>query len=98
MVYNQKTPQCDVLVLDFLTKDFSEDERARIISNIISIFNQSPVKFTLVIYVPFGNKRLSDELQKLLDDNNIFSTPANLPITLMGRVVDAAHMSYAINK
>lgn len=87
---------CDVLVLDFITKDFSEDQRARIINNIISIYNSPSVKFALVIYVPFGNKRLSDKLQELLDDNKIFSTPANLPITLMGRVFDAAHMSYAL--
>ena len=39
-----------------------------------------------------------DELQELLDDNGIFSTPANAPITVMGRVVDAAQMSYALKQ
>jgi|GEM_PF-5847277 len=90
---------CDVLVLDFVTKDYSEVERKKIIENIIELHNKHSVKFTLVIHVPFGkDKKLSDELQKLLDDNGIFFTPANAPITVMGRVVDAAQMSYALKQ
>ena len=97
--FDQLNHNCDVLVLDFVTKDYPETERERIIKKIIALHNKSSVNFTLVIYVSSAfEKRLSKELQGLLDDNGIFSTPANAPITVMGRVVDAAQMSYALKR
>ena len=84
----------DVLVVDFCNRSFvSKEEKEKEVVNIVEqvIENLLP-QTALVIYV---NGRI-EGLDNVIKDKKIYFTPANNAITLMGRVVDAAQMAYAL--
>lgn len=92
--WEQLGNQYDVLVLDFFTQDFSDEQRLEIIRENINKFSSQSA---LVIYAPPPPKGLKPEVFTVLDENQVYYTPANNPVALIGRVVDAAHMAYALH-
>ena len=83
----------DVLVLDFFTQNFSDEQRLEIVGETI---NKLSSQSALVIYAPPPPKGLKPEVFTVLNDNKVYYTPANSAVALIGRVVDAAHMAYAL--
>jgi hypothetical protein len=78
-------------------KRIIQQGREEIINLIIKIINKSSLKLVLVIYVPSPPRQgLHPPIFQLLDENEIYYTPANNPVSLIGRVVDAAQMAYAL--
>lgn len=81
----------EVLVLDFVNDFFTDESIIEIIKQVAD--NLAPTS-ALVIYI---NRRLS-ELDDILKAKKVYFTPANNAVTLMGRVVDAAQMAYALRQ
>lgn len=77
------------MVLDFVNQDFTDDEASAIVEQVADNFSPKSV---LVIYIG----RRVPAFDNLLKDKNIYYTPANNAVSLMGRVVDSAHMAYAL--
>ena len=80
---------CDVVVMDFVNGEFPEDEEViDILTNVADIISE---RSTIVIYI----KRRVDKLDNIFSDRDIYYTPANNVLTLMGRVIDAAQINKA---
>jgi hypothetical protein len=86
--------QYDVLVLDFVNKSFTNnEEKEKEVLDIVKQASENMLPQTaLVVYVAGRIEGLDDVLKK----KQVYFTPANNAITLMGRVVDAAQMAYAL--
>jgi hypothetical protein len=79
----------DIVVLDFVNHDFTDDEASTIAEQVMNNFSPQSV---LVIYVG----RRVPAFDNLLNGKNIYYTLANNTVTLMARVVDSAHIAYAL--
>lgn len=82
--------QYDVLVLDFFTQEFTNEEKQEIVTQIRFL-----PKSALVIYHSF-RPPIPQKVFDILDLQQVYYTPANNPVALIGRVVDAAQMAYAL--
>jgi hypothetical protein len=88
--YENTKLESDILILDLVNSKISESEKPQLISKIgekIANQNQKPV---LIIYI---NGRL-DVIHQLSQE--IYYLPANSKVALMGAVVNAANISYAL--
>ncbi|VEP18152.1 conserved hypothetical protein [Hyella patelloides LEGE 07179] len=80
---------CDVVVMDFVNGQFSDDEEViSILKKIVAII---PERLTIVIYI----KRRVNELDNIFNNQDVYYTPANNVLTLMGRAIDAAQINKA---
>jgi hypothetical protein len=79
----------DVVVIDFVNSDFTDEEVSNIVEEVTTNWSSQSA---LAIYIG----RRVEALDDLLRDKQIYFTPANNAVTLMGRVVDAAQMAYAL--
>lgn len=80
---------CDVVVMDFVNGQFSDnDEVISILEKVVVII---PEKSTIVIYI----KCRVDRLDNTFTNQDVYYTPANNILTLMGRVIDAAQINKA---
>ncbi len=81
--------QCDVVIMDFVNSQFSDDEEViNILKKIVAII---PGRSTIVIYI----KRRVNELDNIFNNQDVYYTPANNILTLMGRAIDAAQIANA---
>ena len=84
----------DVLVIDFFNRNFaSPEEKEQEVVNIVEqvIDNLLP-QSALVVYVSGYIKGLDN----VIKNKQVYFTPANNPVSLIGRVVDSAQMAYAL--
>ena len=84
----------DVLVIDFFNRIFKDnEEKEKEVVNIVEhvIDNLLP-QTALVVYVSGYIKGLDN----VIKNKQVYFTPANNPVSLIGRVVDAAQMAYAL--
>ncbi len=79
----------DILVLDFVNHDFTDDDVSAKVKEVADNFSPKSV---LVIYIG----RRVPALDNLSKNKKIYYTLANNAVSLMGRVVDSAHMAYAL--
>jgi hypothetical protein len=79
----------DIVVLDFVNHDFTDDEVSTLAEQVMTNFSPQSV---LVIYI---GRRVT-AFDNLLSKTNIYYTLANNTVTLMARVVDSAHIAYAL--
>lgn len=80
-----------IVILDFVNENFQNEDIIRIVEEVSNILSNKSV---LVIYI---NRRV-DGLDNFFTDKQIYYTPANNAITLIGRVVDAAQTAYALQQ
>ena len=79
---------CDVVVMDFVNAEFPDEEVISILNKIVTLI---PERSTIVIYI----KRRVNELDNVFDNQDVYYTPANNVLTLMGRAIDAAQINKA---
>lgn len=80
---------CDVVVMDYVNGEFPDDEE--VIDVLTKVADKISKRSTIVIYI----KRRVNKLDSIFSDRDIYYTPANNVLTLMGRVIDAAQINKA---
>lgn len=81
-----------VVVLDWANYDFSEEQQRQQVNEII---NRAATSSILIVYI----KKRSSVVNELLERNEIdFKIAANNSLSLMGYVIDAAHISAAMQR
>lgn len=86
----QISARYNVLVLDFVNQEFTTEQKEEMIAQ-INFLPQS----ALVIYHPF-QPPIPLTIFEILNQKQVHYTPANNSVALIGRVVDAAQMAYAL--
>lgn len=79
--------KCHVLIMDFVNANFPDDQE--VVNILKEVANNIPDKSTIVIYI----KRRVAELDSIFSNQDVYYTPANNILTLMGRVIDAAQIA-----
>ncbi len=90
-----KLEDCDVFVLDFVNGEYqdNEDDKNKILDIINKAANSIPKKSAFIFYVKVHLSHA--KLNSIFQDIDVYYTPANNVLTLMGRVIDAAQINKA---
>ena len=80
---------CDVVIVDFVNAEFPDEEVISILNKIVGLI---PERSTIVIYI----KRRVNQLDSIFSNEDVYYTPANNILTLMGRAIDAAQINKAL--
>lgn len=84
----------DVLVIDFFNRSFAspEEKEEEVVNIVEQVIDNLLPQTALVVYVSSYIKGLDN----VIKNKQVYFTPANNPVSLIGRVVDAAQMAYAL--